>query len=122
MFTVAVVSDVYHAGYKEDCVPFTAERYYLLAENERGLRMRHFYAWNGAVVHTSYEGFQYFEDVRPQARAKAQHLCNRANAWLRIGKALDPDMWEAVDPAYGSAAYIAQGTELDRCMAEQAQG
>jgi hypothetical protein len=35
---------------------------------------------------------------------------------------LDADLWEEVDPAYGSDAYVDQGTELKRVFAEKAVG
>ncbi len=121
-FHIHVVSDLYEAGRTEDGVPYIAEQYYLLAEDDLGYRKRHFAVFNGTVVHVCpEEGFQHFEDVRPAAKAKAERFAARVNAWLALGLRLDEDLWDDVDPAYASEAYVASGTEAKRAFEERVE-
>lgn len=122
-FSAHVASDLYQAGYSCDGHPFIAEQFYVVVENEAGRRFHHQVTFNGAEVicNEDTDGETvFFADVRKEASAKAERLAQRVNAALVDGVSLDSDCWYEVDPAYGSDAYVNQGTELKRVFAEKA--
>lgn len=123
-FTAYVASDLYQAGRRfDDGQPFIAECYYVLIENEAGRRFHHEAVFKGAARKVCEETGEYwFADLRQEAEAKAERLAARVNAALAVGIALDSSRWYEVDPAYGSDAYIAQGTEAKRAAQERAAG
>ena len=115
------VSDLYEAGIACDGHPFIAEKYYVLIENAAGRRFRHNAIFNGTKqVVCEDTGEVNFADLREEASAKADRLAARVNAALAAGGKLDAGLWEEVDPAYGSDAYIDQGTESKRFFEERA--
>jgi hypothetical protein len=118
-FTAYAVSDLYHAGYTEDGESFVAEVYYVVIENNEGLRFRHESSFPSTEALTDDEGDFYFSDLREEASAKAERLADRVNAALQAGKGIDKALWREVDPAYGSDAYIAQGTEAYRAYQDR---
>ncbi len=113
--TFSIVSDLYEAGIQEDGVPYIAETYYILAEDERGNRWSHNTRFNGCTVSTDYEGFTRFTDTRTNATARAQMLLNRITA---AGGQINFDCWSETRPAYGSEAYQEYGAH-DDWMEEQ---
>ena len=53
-------------------------------------------------------------------QAIVEELAEKVNVFLALGKTLTASCWFEVDPAYGSDAYVDQGTELKRVFAEKA--
>lgn len=120
-FKAYAVSDLYNAGYACDGHPFIAECFYVLIEDAAGRRFRHNAIFNGTErVVCEETGDSCFPDLRQEASAKADRLAARVNAALAAGNKLDAAFWDEVDPAYGSDAYVDQGTELKRVFAEKA--
>jgi len=116
-----VASDLYEAGRACDGHPFIAEKYYVLIENATGRRFRHEKSFAGAeVVECEETGEVNFADIRETAKAIVEELAAKVNAALASGKALTSSCWFEVDPAYGSDAYIDQGTESKRFFEERA--
>jgi len=116
-----VASDLYEAGRACDGHPFIAEKYYVLIENATGRRFRHEKSFAGAeVVECEETGEVNFADIRETAKAIVEDLAAKVNAALASGKALTSSCWFEVDPAYGSDAYIDQGTESKRFFEERA--
>jgi hypothetical protein len=116
-----VASDLYQAGIACDGHPFIAEKYYVLIENAAGRRFRHEKSFAGAeVVECEETGETGFADIRETAKAIVEDLAAKVNAALASGKALTASCWFEVDPAYGSDAYIDQGTESKRFFEERA--
>jgi hypothetical protein len=112
-----VASDIYLAGRTEDGENFTAEVYYVVAEDERGNRWSHFSRFAGAEASRDEDGFWHFADVREAARAEAERLLARVEA---AGSPLNFDHWFGMAPAYGSFAYAAYGA-ADDLAAERAE-
>ena len=116
-----VASDLYEAGRACDGHPFIAEKYYVLIENAAGRRFRHEKSFAGAeVVECEETGETNFADIRETAKTIAEDLAAKVNAALSAGKPLTVSCWFEVDPAYGSDAYIDQGTESKRFFEERA--
>jgi len=102
-----IVSDVYVAGRTEDGERYTAEVYYVQAEDERGNRWAHYAHFKGCETGYDEEyGIPTFKDVRPEAMAQAQHLLDRI---VEAGGILDLNHWTETRPCYGSAAYQEYG-------------
>lgn len=80
-----VRSDVIHTGVDECGTPIEGLSYYVVAESPNGWRLAH--TW----------GF----DNEPQA----EKLCKRIKFAYAYGQRLNPDLWEVIDPDYGSEAY-----------------
>jgi len=119
-YTATVASDLFDAGRTEDGTPFIAEVYYVILENAAGRRFRHNATFSGVeVLVDDYEGGTYFVDRREEATAKAERLAARVNAAIKAGRGVDFDLWDEVDPAYGSDEYIGQGTEAKRAYADR---
>ena len=117
-----VASDLYEAGIACDGHPFIAEKYYVLIENAAGRRFRHEKSFAGVeVIECEETGETGFADIRETAKAIVEDLAAKVNAALASGKALTASCWFEVDPAYGSDAYIDQGTEAKRLFAEKAE-
>ena len=120
-FNAYVASDLYQAGIACDGHPFIAEKYYVLIENAAGTRFRHEKSFAGAeVVECEETGEVNFADIRETAKTIVEDLAAKVNATLASGKALTASCWFEVDPAYGSDAYIDQGTESKRFFEERA--
>jgi hypothetical protein len=120
-FTAYAVSDLYKAGHSCDGHAFFADQFYVLIENEACRRFRHQAIFNGAEVicNEDTDGEVVFKDVRAEALAKAEALAARVNAAIKAGVALDSSRWEEVDAAYGSDAYVSQGTEASRAFQDR---
>jgi hypothetical protein len=119
-YTAYAASDLYNAGYSCDGHPFIAEQFYVLIENEAGRRFRHKAIFNGTKCLVCEEtGETCFSDLRKEASAKAERLATRVNAALTAGVALDRNLWDEVDPAYGSDEYQSQGIEAQRAFADR---
>ena len=120
-YTAYVASDLYQAGFSCDGHPIIAECFYVLIEDAAGRRFRHNATFNGTEeVVCDETGDSCFPDLRQEASAKADRLAARVNAALAAGNKLDAAFWDEVDPAYGSDAYVDQGTELKRVFEEKA--
>lgn len=120
-YTAYVASDLYQAGFSCDGQPFIAEKYYVLIENAAGRRFRHEKSFAGVeVIECEETGETGFADIRKTAKAIVEDLAAKVNAALASGKALTASCWFEVDPAYGSDAYIDQGTESKRFFEERA--
>lgn len=104
-----VASDIYCAGRTEDGDEYTAEAFFVLFEDAAGRRWRHHLTFAGCVAGCDDEGFPTFADIRDEAKAKAKRLADRINRHLRTGGSLNAVCWEETFPAYGSAAYQAEG-------------
>ena len=114
------VSDLYEAGIACDGRPFIAEKYYVLIENAAGRRFRHEKSFAGVeVVECEETGEVNFADIRQDAVAIVEELAAKVNVVLALGKPLTASCWFEVDPAYGSDAYIDQGTESKRFFEEK---
>ena len=110
-------SDLYKAGVTEDGEDYTAEVYFVVLENAAGRRFVHQSHFKGCdAVYYADEGFYSFEDIRVEAKAKADRLTDRVNA---AGGKIDFAFWTEIDPCYGSTEYVLQGTEADRAAAEK---
>lgn len=121
-FKAYAVSDLYEAGIASDGHPFIAEKYYVLIENAAGRRFRHEKSFAGVdVVECEETGEVNFADIRQDVVAIVEALAEKVNVTLALGKALTASCWFEVDPAYGSDAYIDQGTEAKRLFAEKAE-
>jgi hypothetical protein len=115
-YDISVASDLYDAGRDDDGYPFIAELYYVVLQYEDGRTFRHNATFLGDELEVDDEdGMVYHNDVRTEALAKAEHLAER----VRQAGTVDFQYWEETDPAYGSDAYIAQGTEAKRAFVER---
>lgn len=115
------VSDLYQAGIACDGHPFIAEKYYVLIENEDGRRFRHEKSFAGVeVIECEETGEVNFADIRQDVVAIVEDLAAKVNVVLSLGKPLTASCWFEVDPAYGSDAYINQGTESKRFFEDRA--
>lgn len=122
-YSAYVASDLYQAGISCDGHPHIADKYYVLVENAAGRRFRHNKSFAGVeVIQCEETGETGFVGVGEKVRAIAQDLAAKVNAALAAGKPLTAACWFEVDPAYGSDAYINQGTEAQRYFAEQQAG
>lgn len=122
-YSAYMASDLYQAGYSCDGHPYIAEKYYVLIENAAGRRFRHNKSFAGVeVIQCEETGETGFQDVRNEVKAIVEDLVAKVNATLTAGKPLTAACWFEVDPAYGSDAYINQGTEAQRYFAEQQAG
>ena len=117
-FDTSVASDLYQAGYGDDGHPYIAELYYVVIQYQDGRTFRHKSTFAGAVLRVDHEDGEYFEDVRESALAEAERLAER----VRSKGAVDFQYWDEVDPAYGSEAYVSQGTEAKRVQVERLAG
>ena len=71
-YSFEIVSDLYQAGRTEDGDAYTAEVYYVMAEDEDGNRWQHFAAFPGCEVSVDPEdGFQVFGESG-QVRGRQQ--------------------------------------------------
>jgi hypothetical protein len=113
----SVAADLYLAGRTEDGEDFTAELYYIVAEDERGNRWRHAVNFPGADAQRDDDGCWHFGDVREAAQARAERLLARIE---RSGCQADNANWREMRPAYGSPAYVEYGQFDDWCE-EQTQ-
>jgi hypothetical protein len=120
-FTAVAISDFYQAGYSCDGHPFFAEQFYVVIENDAGKRFSHEATFKGAEVicNEDTDGETVFADVRAEAARKAQALADRVNAAIQAGVELDDARWYEVDPAYGSAEFVSQGTEAKRAFQDR---
>ena len=122
-FTAYAASDLYQAGFSCDGHPFIAECFYVLMEDAAGRRFRHEKSFAGVeVLECEETGETNFADIRETTKAIVEDLAAKVNAALASGKALTASCWFEVDPAYGSDAYVDQGTEFKRVFAEKAAG
>jgi hypothetical protein len=112
-------SDLYVAGKTEDGQDYTAEVYFVFAEDEHGNRWRHHASFAGCKAvqgECEWDGaFTSFEDIRPEAKAKAERLLKRIHA---AGGRINQKYWSEDRPAYGSKAYQDYGMH-DDWMEEQ---
>jgi len=100
--TVSVVCDLYLAGHTEDFQEYHAECYYIVIQRLDGHRISHFMVFDGAIRHEDADcGYVGFQDVRKEAKAKADDLVARI---MQAG-VVDLDHWRECEPAYGSAYY-----------------
>ena len=81
---------------------------YVVAEAADGRRWAHDGRFN------AYQGGR-DEDA---AAAKCEALADRIGAAFAAGRKLDADNWNEIDPCYGSAAYVSQGTEAEAVFRE----
>lgn len=101
-YQVGVATALYHAGTTEDGTPYHAESYYVVLERADGYRLGHNCTFLGAVCHRNPEdGFCFFEDVRSEAKAKAEDIAARVVARGYV----DMAYWAEVEAVYGSAYY-----------------
>ena len=119
MLTFGIGSDLYCAGRRDDGSEFHAERFYVFAEDARGNRWTHGSQFAGCAVHWSSEvGCNFFEDIREEARARAERLLARI---LAAGGRIDLQHWGESRPVYGSPAYEEYG-QWDDIALERAEG
>jgi hypothetical protein len=101
-----VESDLYVAGRTEDGENYTAEMFFVVAEDDNGNRWRHPETFAGCRAMFDEENdWPYFVDVRAAAQASAQRLL----ATERAAASVDLTQWYELPPVYGSPAYQAYG-------------
>lgn len=116
-FQAYVTSDLYVAGKTEEGEDFIAERFYVAAEFDNGMRFAHNHNFDGCKVEAHDEGMA-FIDVRNEAEAAANALRDRVNA---AGK-IHGEYWHDMEPGYGSPAYersVAMMTPRQRAGEEE---
>lgn len=116
-FQAFVSSSLYVAGLTEDGEEFIAERFFVAAEFDNGMRFAHNHDFDGCKVETHDEG-KAFIDIREEAEAAANALRDRVNA---AGK-MHGEYWHEMEPGYGSPAYeraIAMQTPRQRAGEEE---
>ena len=102
---IAIVSDLYSAGYTVDGDEYIAEIFYISAEDFSGNRWS-LGGWKSAKPEACEEtGEVYFCNIKNEAEALAQSLLNR----IQKAGAVDLDRWNKDRPAYGSVAYQQYG-------------
>jgi len=99
---VRVESEIYVAGQDEFGTDFTAESYHVGVFFLDGSSLRHKVNYDGAEVETSPDGFDFFGDVREEAKAAAEQLATRVQA----AGAINPDHWYEGRTVYGTPAYL----------------
>lgn len=105
--TFSVRSDLAGFGCTEDGQPYTAEVFYVQAENAEGYRWNHYMSFPACIRHTDEDGWNHFENVKADAIARVEKLLNRILTKLADGAvAVDNGYWYEAQPAYGSDAYI----------------
>jgi hypothetical protein len=114
-----IASDLYLAGKTEGGQDFTAELYYVVAEDARGNRWRHPVNFPGADASRDDDGYWHFADVRETAQAAAERL--RYSFMPPLAAPVDLDSWLGMPPAYGSAAYVEYG-QFDEWCDERSEG
>jgi hypothetical protein len=119
-----VISDLYDAGRDMDGQCYIADCYYVVAEDEHtGRRFAHDHRFFGAKLCVDDDGEYGYEDIRKEQSAKADALCDKINARLKKYafeiSMLNLAHWEEIDPAYGSDAWISQGTDAKRYHEER---
>jgi hypothetical protein len=106
---IAIVSDLYSAGFTVDGDEFIAETFYILAEDSLGNRWR-LGGWNGAEKDVCEEtGETFFVNIKDEAEKKAQRLLDR----IQNAGEVDLENWSESRPAYGSVAYQQYGQAAD---------
>lgn len=118
MFEAHIASDLFEAGKTEEGFPIVGELYYVIVENDKGRRFRHFHNFKGINVEFVEDGLVAISDLRDAAVSHALDLMHRVNAALAKGMKLDDELWAEIDPVYGSSAYVSQGTEYKRWAEE----
>lgn len=117
---VEVCSDLYEAGRRCDGHPYIAEAFYVMATTPDGRRWRHEMSWPSVVQQTCDEtGEQSFLNMREQAEASARRLADRVRIAVSAGSGIDLTRWRHDQPAYASDAYISEGIEQQRWLAER---
>lgn len=111
----AVRSDVFIIGTSEDGESVTALAYYVVSEKPNGFRLAHEHRFidTRKVWDEEYGLFAYIrDDGKAQRNAeKLRRLCEERQA---AGGNFDPELWDEIDPAYGSEAWIAKDAEDPR--------
>lgn len=105
---ISVFADAANFGPTEDNEPFTAEVFYVMAQNERGERWVHEMSFPGCkryAIRIEGEEIVNFKDLRAIAKARAEDLAARVRKALAEGGKIDLNYWVETFPAYGSAAY-----------------
>lgn len=113
-----VQADLFQAGYSDDGAPYTAEVFFVMAEDARGNRWSHAARFPACVAeHYNDEGGSgtAFHNVKADAEARVERLRARIEAAVYGGAALDLTYWNEERPCYGSAAYQAYGQYDDWC-------
>jgi hypothetical protein len=101
----AVRSDVFHIGRDECGTPLEALAFYVIREYPDGRRLAHEARFINGTKHIGYDGGDVFARDDGKAERQAEILRKRCEDWAAAGKSFDPERWEEIDPAYGSAAY-----------------
>jgi len=118
MFKADIGSDLFEAGVTEEGFPIIGPLYYVIIENAKGRRFRHFMNFKGIRVDADEYGMVYASNVHNEAIVKVLDLAKKVNEALVMGLKLDEERWTEIDPAYGSAEYISQGIEEQHWMME----
>lgn len=92
MLQFFVRDDVFQDGRDECGHPVERLAYYVVAEEPSGRR------WAHSRVFTD-------DGVWQRGERQAAQMLTRIEAAYAAGRALDPDHWQEIDPAYGSDAY-----------------
>ena len=93
---------IFSMGADEFGTDYTAESYFVVVERLDGHRLAHFHDFVGCIRHEDHEaGYVGFEDIREEAKAKADDL---VDSILAVGS-INDDHWSEFRPAYGSAYY-----------------
>jgi len=91
--------------YNEDGSPFTISDYFVVATFKDGTRFRHSHGFYGKLVCPDQE--DYTMCAQRGDEAAAERLAAKIRAAVSVGRKLQLQLWDEIDPAYGSDAYIA---------------
>jgi|TARA_Y100000034_G_scaffold21482_1_gene24699 hypothetical protein len=97
MINIFVRDVIFENGLSEDGELQYAKAFNIYAQNERGERL----------VNNASD----FTDLEPKGLENAERFAKRVQAHIDAGGKLNLEHWYEVDPCYGSAAYVDQGTE-----------
>ncbi len=96
------------ARHWEDNSAVLASSYYVVIEHEDGARLAHHFRFIDRKIEYTEDGEPCYPRLdSPELEAKANALRDQIEAHLKAGGKLDPELWNEVDPRYGSSAYMA---------------
>jgi hypothetical protein len=119
-----VASDLYEVGRNEFNEIITGEGFYVLGESDDGARIRHQNVFRNLLRSRSDDPDSELEFVLVpvfDAHDKAREFCGRITRHVAAGGQLNLLHWRHADPAYGSAAYVAEDTETERWFLERCE-
>lgn len=111
----AVRSDVFIIGTSEDGEPVEALQYYVISEKPDGFRLAHEHRFiDTRKVWDAEEGIFFYIRDGGKAERNAERLRTLCEERQAAGGNFDPELWDEIDPAYGSDAWQAKDAEDPR--------